>query len=71
MTDTGLPHLPGVATVSQILSALEADYTELKSSRPRPNHCATLHLRSAIRQQDRRFRLSTHPNLGNLARNPG
>jgi hypothetical protein len=30
MTDTGLPHLPGVATVSQILSALEAEYTELK-----------------------------------------
>ena len=23
----GLPHLPGVATVSQILSALEAEYT--------------------------------------------
>ena len=41
MTDSGLPHLPGVATVSQIVSALEADYTELKSSRPRPNHCAT------------------------------
>jgi 2-dehydro-3-deoxyphosphogluconate aldolase / (4S)-4-hydroxy-2-oxoglutarate aldolase len=30
MTDTGLLHLPGVATVSQILSALEAEYTELK-----------------------------------------
>ena len=30
MTDTGLPHLPGVATVSEILSALEAEYTELK-----------------------------------------
>ena len=30
MTDTGLPHLPGVATVSQILCALEAEYTELK-----------------------------------------
>ena len=30
MTGTGLPHLPGVATVSQILSALEAEYTELK-----------------------------------------
>jgi 2-dehydro-3-deoxyphosphogluconate aldolase / (4S)-4-hydroxy-2-oxoglutarate aldolase len=30
MTDTGLPHLAGVATVSQILSALEAEYTELK-----------------------------------------
>ena len=29
-TDTGPPHLPGVATVSQILSALEAEYTELK-----------------------------------------
>ena len=71
MTDTGLPHLPGVATVSKILSALEADYTELKSSRPRPNHCATLHLRCAIRQQDRHFRLSTQPNLGNLARNAG
>ena len=35
------------------------------------NHCATLHLRCAIRQQDRHFRLSTHPNLGNLARNAG
>ena len=30
MTDTGLPHLPGVATVSEILTALEAGYTELK-----------------------------------------
>ena len=30
MTDTGLPHLPGVATVSEILVALEAGYTELK-----------------------------------------
>ena len=30
MTDTGLPHLPGVATVSEILSAVEAEYTELK-----------------------------------------
>ncbi len=30
MTDTGLPHLPGVATVSEILAALEAGYTELK-----------------------------------------
>jgi 2-dehydro-3-deoxyphosphogluconate aldolase/(4S)-4-hydroxy-2-oxoglutarate aldolase len=30
MTDTGLPHLPGVATVSQILSAFKAEYTELK-----------------------------------------
>ena len=30
MTDTGVPHLPGVATVSQILSAFEAEYTELK-----------------------------------------
>ena len=30
MTGTGLPPLPGVATVSQILSALEAEYTELK-----------------------------------------
>jgi 2-dehydro-3-deoxyphosphogluconate aldolase/(4S)-4-hydroxy-2-oxoglutarate aldolase len=30
MTDTGLPHLPGVATVSQIPSALEAEHTELK-----------------------------------------
>ena len=29
MTDTGLPP-PGVATVSEILSALEAEYTELK-----------------------------------------
>jgi 2-dehydro-3-deoxyphosphogluconate aldolase / (4S)-4-hydroxy-2-oxoglutarate aldolase len=30
MTDTGLPYLPGVATVSEILCALEAGYTELK-----------------------------------------
>jgi 2-dehydro-3-deoxyphosphogluconate aldolase/(4S)-4-hydroxy-2-oxoglutarate aldolase len=30
MADTGLPHLPGVATVSEILTALEAGYTELK-----------------------------------------
>jgi len=30
MTDSGLPHLPGVATVSEILTALEAGYTELK-----------------------------------------
>ena len=30
MTDTGLPHLPGVATVSEILATLEAGYTELK-----------------------------------------
>ena len=30
MTDTGLPHLPGVATVSEILTLLEAGYTELK-----------------------------------------
>lgn len=30
MTDTGLPHLPGVATVSEIMTVLEAGYTELK-----------------------------------------
>ncbi|KAA0024560.1 bifunctional 4-hydroxy-2-oxoglutarate aldolase/2-dehydro-3-deoxy-phosphogluconate aldolase [Antrihabitans cavernicola] len=30
MTDTGLPHLPGVATASEVLAALEAGYTELK-----------------------------------------
>ncbi len=30
MTDTGLPRLPGVTTVSEILTALEAGYTELK-----------------------------------------
>ncbi|ADG80777.1 2-dehydro-3-deoxy-phosphogluconate aldolase OS=Tsukamurella paurometabola (strain ATCC 8368 / DSM / CCUG 35730 / CIP 100753 / JCM 10117 / KCTC 9821 / NBRC 16120 / NCIMB 702349 / NCTC 13040) OX=521096 GN=Tpau_4209 PE=3 SV=1 [Tsukamurella paurometabola] len=30
MADTGLPHLPGVATVSEVLAALEAGYTELK-----------------------------------------
>lgn len=30
MADTGLPHLPGVATVSEILSAMEAGYSELK-----------------------------------------
>jgi 2-dehydro-3-deoxyphosphogluconate aldolase / (4S)-4-hydroxy-2-oxoglutarate aldolase len=30
MADTGLPHLPGVATVSEILTALEAGYADLK-----------------------------------------
>ena len=30
MTDTGLPHLPGVATVSEVLALLEAGYTEMK-----------------------------------------
>ncbi|MDP0399642.1 bifunctional 4-hydroxy-2-oxoglutarate aldolase/2-dehydro-3-deoxy-phosphogluconate aldolase [Tsukamurella strandjordii] len=30
MAGTGLPHLPGVATVSEVLMALEAGYTELK-----------------------------------------
>lgn len=30
MADTGLPHLPGVATVSEIMGAMEAGYTELK-----------------------------------------
>jgi len=30
MTDTGLPHLPGVATVTEIMAALEAGLTELK-----------------------------------------
>ncbi|MCX5046025.1 bifunctional 4-hydroxy-2-oxoglutarate aldolase/2-dehydro-3-deoxy-phosphogluconate aldolase [Aldersonia sp. NBC_00410] len=30
MTDTGLPHLPGVATVSEVLGLLEAGYTEMK-----------------------------------------
>ena len=30
MTDTGLPHLPGVATVSEVLTLLEAGYTEMK-----------------------------------------
>lgn len=30
MTDTGLPHLPGAATVSEILSLLERGYRELK-----------------------------------------
>lgn len=30
MTDTGLPHLPGVASVSEVMAALEAGYTELK-----------------------------------------
>ena len=30
MADTGLPHLPGVATVSEMLTALEAGYTEMK-----------------------------------------
>lgn len=30
MRDTGLPHLPGVATVSEVLELLEHGYTELK-----------------------------------------
>ena len=30
MADTGLPYLPGVATVSEVLAALEAGYTEMK-----------------------------------------
>ncbi|MDV6303732.1 MULTISPECIES: bifunctional 4-hydroxy-2-oxoglutarate aldolase/2-dehydro-3-deoxy-phosphogluconate aldolase [Rhodococcus] len=30
MRDTGLPHLPGAATVSEVLTLLEAGYTELK-----------------------------------------
>ena len=30
MRDTGLPHLPGAATVSEVLNLLEAGYTELK-----------------------------------------
>jgi 2-dehydro-3-deoxyphosphogluconate aldolase/(4S)-4-hydroxy-2-oxoglutarate aldolase len=30
MTDTGLPFLPGTATVSEVLSVLEAGYTEMK-----------------------------------------
>lgn len=30
MTDTGLPHLPGVATVSEVLALLELGYTDMK-----------------------------------------
>jgi 2-dehydro-3-deoxyphosphogluconate aldolase / (4S)-4-hydroxy-2-oxoglutarate aldolase len=30
MTDTGLPHLPGAATVSEVLRLLELGYTEMK-----------------------------------------
>ncbi|MDJ0392276.1 bifunctional 4-hydroxy-2-oxoglutarate aldolase/2-dehydro-3-deoxy-phosphogluconate aldolase [Rhodococcus sp. G-MC3] len=30
MRETGLPHLPGAATVSEVLALLEAGYTELK-----------------------------------------
>ncbi|WP_072805559.1 bifunctional 4-hydroxy-2-oxoglutarate aldolase/2-dehydro-3-deoxy-phosphogluconate aldolase [Rhodococcoides yunnanense] len=30
MRDTGLPHLPGAATVSEVLALLEAGYSELK-----------------------------------------
>jgi 2-dehydro-3-deoxyphosphogluconate aldolase/(4S)-4-hydroxy-2-oxoglutarate aldolase len=30
MTDTGLPHLPGAATVSEVLRLLELGYTDLK-----------------------------------------
>jgi 2-dehydro-3-deoxyphosphogluconate aldolase/(4S)-4-hydroxy-2-oxoglutarate aldolase len=31
MADTGLPFLPGTATVSEVLAVLEAGYTEMKS----------------------------------------
>ncbi len=30
MRDTGLPHLPGVATVSEVMSLLEDGYTDMK-----------------------------------------
>jgi 2-dehydro-3-deoxyphosphogluconate aldolase/(4S)-4-hydroxy-2-oxoglutarate aldolase len=30
MADTGLPHLPGVATVSEVLALLEQGYREMK-----------------------------------------
>ena len=30
MRDTGLPHLPGVATVSEVLTLLEDGYTDMK-----------------------------------------
>jgi 2-dehydro-3-deoxyphosphogluconate aldolase / (4S)-4-hydroxy-2-oxoglutarate aldolase len=30
MRDTGLPHLPGVATVSEVMTLLEEGYTEMK-----------------------------------------
>ena len=30
MRDSGLPHLPGVATVSEVLTLLEEGYTEIK-----------------------------------------
>jgi 2-dehydro-3-deoxyphosphogluconate aldolase/(4S)-4-hydroxy-2-oxoglutarate aldolase len=30
MRDTGLPHLPGVATVSEVLALLEDGYTDMK-----------------------------------------
>ena len=30
MADTGLPFLPGTATVSEVLAVLEAGYTEMK-----------------------------------------
>ncbi|MGH3370998.1 MAG: bifunctional 4-hydroxy-2-oxoglutarate aldolase/2-dehydro-3-deoxy-phosphogluconate aldolase [Nocardioidaceae bacterium] len=30
MTQTGLPHLPGVATVSEVLALMERGYTEMK-----------------------------------------
>jgi 2-dehydro-3-deoxyphosphogluconate aldolase / (4S)-4-hydroxy-2-oxoglutarate aldolase len=30
MRDTGLPHLPGVATVSEVLALLEEGYTDMK-----------------------------------------
>ena len=46
MTDTGLPHLPGVATVSEILSAVEAEYTELKFLPTGPQPAPTTSSRS-------------------------
>ena len=30
MRDTGLPHLPGVATVSEVMALLEDGYTDMK-----------------------------------------
>jgi len=41
MRDTGLPHLPGVATVSEVLTLLGEGYTEMKFFRPKPRAVRT------------------------------
>jgi 2-dehydro-3-deoxyphosphogluconate aldolase/(4S)-4-hydroxy-2-oxoglutarate aldolase len=71
MTGTGLPHLPGVATVSQILSALEADYTELKFF---PTQAKPLRYPSPAKcypPAGQALSLIYTPQSRQLARNPG